>query len=108
MTEAQPDARPPARIDAQAIVQRYPMHGGGEVTVLNGVDLSLAGKGINVLLGPSGCGKSTLMRLFGGFRPEGAVTPTSGTIGVYRFGADGSYPSAAVDYVAGTVPLSTP
>ena len=35
-------------------------------------------------------------------------TPTSGTIGVYRFGADGSYPSAAVDYVAGTVPLSTP
>ena len=35
-------------------------------------------------------------------------TPTSGTIGVYRFGANGSYPLAAVDYVAGTVPLSTP
>lgn len=35
-------------------------------------------------------------------------TPTSGTIGVYRFGAAGSYPSAGVDYVAGTVPLSSP
>ena len=38
----------------------------------------------------------------------GNGTPTTGTIGVYRFGADDSYPSAGVDHVAGTVPLSTP
>jgi ABC-type branched-subunit amino acid transport system substrate-binding protein len=35
-------------------------------------------------------------------------TPTGGTIGVYRFGADGTYPPAGVDYVTGTVPPLAP
>ena len=35
-------------------------------------------------------------------------TPTAGTIGVYRFGADGTYPSTGVDYVTGTVALPAP
>jgi ABC-type branched-subunit amino acid transport system substrate-binding protein len=42
-----------------------------------------------------------------GSLPLGADgTPTAGTIGVYRFGATGTYPSTGVSYVAATVPNS--
>lgn len=95
MTEATApeQARKPASIAASGIIQRYPAIG-GEVTVLNGIDLHLDGHGINVLLGPSGCGKSTLMRLFGGFRPEDALTPTAGTIAIDGVSCDGTHEDA--------------
>jgi ABC-type branched-subunit amino acid transport system substrate-binding protein len=35
-------------------------------------------------------------------------TPARATIGIYRFGATGTYPSTGVDYVAGTVSLAGP
>ena len=67
------------RVELSDIVQRYPS-GDSEITVLDGISLTLEGQGINILLGPSGCGKSTLMRLMGGVRPPDVQSPTSGSV----------------------------
>ena len=48
--------------------------GHGTRTVLDGLDLTVAG-GVTAVLGPSGCGKTTLLRAVAGF-----ITPTAGTI----------------------------
>ncbi len=40
---------------------------GREVPVLTGMDLTLCGSGITVLVGKSGCGKTTFLRILGGF-----------------------------------------
>lgn len=46
-------------------------HGYGGRTVLEAIDLTVAGGSLTVLLGPSGCGKSTLLRLIAGLEvPE--------------------------------------
>ena len=59
----------PARrtgVVVEKVVRRF-----GERTVLDGLDLSIAGEELVVLLGPSGCGKSTLLRLLAGLdRPD--------------------------------------
>ncbi len=69
------------KIEVEQIVQEYDKPDGtGVVRVLDGIDLSIEGAGITMLLGPSGCGKSTLLRLLGGVRPLGVTSPTSGTI----------------------------
>ncbi len=73
----------PVRIELRGIVQAYPDPKGGPVVrVVDGVDLDLQGPGIHMLLGPSGCGKSTVLRMMGGVRPLGVVTPTEGTVTV--------------------------
>ena len=41
----------------------------GGVTIVTGVDFSLARGDIGCLLGPSGCGKTTLLRAIAGFEP---------------------------------------
>ena len=44
----------------------------GEVTAVDGIDLSIRGGEFFSLLGPSGCGKTTTLRLVAGFeRPDG-------------------------------------
>ena len=68
-------------VDLSAIVQEYPVPGKKEPhRVLDGIDLHFDKPGINMLLGPSGCGKSTRLRMMGGVRPFGVVTPTTGTV----------------------------
>ena len=49
----------------------------GTATVLNDVDLAIAGGSFVTLLGPSGCGKTTLLRLIAGF-----LEPSRGAIAI--------------------------
>ncbi len=49
----------------------------GAATVLDAVDLTIAGGSFVTLLGPSGCGKTTLLRLIAGF-----LEPSRGTIAI--------------------------
>ena len=67
-------------VKLQQIIQEYPKPDGGVLRVVDGIDLTLDGSQIVMLLGPSGCGKSTVLRMMGGVRPYGVPTPTSGTI----------------------------
>jgi ABC-type nitrate/sulfonate/bicarbonate transport system ATPase subunit len=56
--------------------------GGGEATVLDGVDLEVSDGEFVAVLGPSGCGKSTLLRALGGLLDPRAQV--SGEIAVPR------------------------
>ena len=57
-------------LEIEQLVVRY-----GPAVALDGIDLSIAGGEMFVLLGGSGSGKTTLLRSLGGF-----ITPTSGQI----------------------------
>ena len=46
-----------------------------DLTVLDGIDLSIPPGEVTVVLGPSGCGKSTLLGILGGL-----IAPSSGTV----------------------------
>ena len=50
-------------------------HGAGRVEALKGVNLSLAGGELTLLMGPSGSGKTTLLSVLGCM-----LSPTSGTV----------------------------
>lgn len=72
---------PAISLELRDIVQEYPAADGkGTVRVVDGISLRYDRPGINMLLGPSGCGKSTILRMMGGVRPIGIVTPTSGAV----------------------------
>ncbi|XFA71901.1 ABC transporter ATP-binding protein [Thermosynechococcaceae cyanobacterium Okahandja] len=64
------------RLEQLTKIYRDPQRG-GEVTVLDRIDLTVAEGEFLVLVGPSGCGKSTLLRLIAGLDQ-----PTQGTIWV--------------------------
>lgn len=64
------------RLEQLTKVYRDPQRG-SDVTVLQGIDLSVAAGEFLVLVGPSGCGKSTLLRLIAGLDE-----PTTGRIWV--------------------------
>jgi NitT/TauT family transport system ATP-binding protein len=53
----------------------FPVHGGGSLPVLDGIDLAVPGGGIVALIGPNGCGKSTLLRVMAGL-----LAPSAGTV----------------------------
>ena len=57
-------------------------HAWGGLTVLDGIDLTVAAGQVTVIIGPSGCGKSTLLNIMGGL-----LAPTSGTVSM-----DGTIP----------------
>jgi NitT/TauT family transport system ATP-binding protein len=63
-------------IEFDRVSKIYPS-GGGSVTALHDVTLSVAAGEFVALIGPSGCGKSTLMRLIGDLD-----RPSSGTVRV--------------------------
>jgi putative ABC transport system ATP-binding protein len=63
-------------IEAVDIVQRRGK-GAGQVQALRGVNLSLAGGQLTLLMGPSGSGKTTLLSVLGCM-----LTPTEGTVRV--------------------------
>lgn len=68
-------------VELTDIVQEFPVgRGDRKLRVIDGVNLTFDGAGINMLLGPSGCGKSTLLKMMGGVRPLGVVSPSSGKV----------------------------
>ncbi len=62
-------------LEARAVSKHYRGGDGGEVRVLESVDLSLAAGEMVAIVGASGSGKSTLLHVMGALEP-----PTSGTV----------------------------
>lgn len=59
------------RIEVVNLVKSYRRDGGGAITPVDHVDLTVAENELVVLLGPSGCGKTTLLRCVAGLeRPD--------------------------------------
>ncbi len=63
-------------LDIQALRQTFPRADGGELLVLDGIDLQLAQGQIVGLLGRTGSGKSTLLRSIAGLMPPSAGSIT--------------------------------
>ncbi len=56
----------PGRLEVDIKQKSYRTASGGELGVLRGLTLSLAGGEVGALVGPSGCGKTTLLRIIAG------------------------------------------
>lgn len=65
------------RISARGVAKRYRTTGGGALTALEAVDLSIGSGEFVSLIGPSGCGKTTLLKMIGAL-----VTTTDGSVEV--------------------------
>src|ERR1700744_2303086 len=63
-----------ALLDLKDVRRAFPKAGGGELLVLDGIDLTVKQGEIVGLLGRSGSGKSTLLRIIAGLSP-----PSSGS-----------------------------
>ncbi|NCG21062.1 MAG: ATP-binding cassette domain-containing protein [Rhodobacterales bacterium] len=84
-------------IQLQGITQCYPDPSGeGEITIIEGLDLCIAEPNITMLLGPSGSGKSTILKMMGGVRPYGVVTPSGGTVSINGELCTGEHPDAVM------------
>ncbi|MCA9214600.1 MAG: ATP-binding cassette domain-containing protein, partial [Planctomycetales bacterium] len=70
------------------ISKKYATQGGGELTVLDGVNLELNEGAFATIQGPSGCGKSTTLLVLGGLlRPDSGHVEVAGE-DVYAMSAD--------------------
>jgi ABC-type nitrate/sulfonate/bicarbonate transport system ATPase subunit len=84
-------------VSLEGITQQYPApDGDGVLTVVENLDLRYDEPGIHMLLGPSGCGKSTILRMMGGVRPIGVVTPTHGKVLIDGKPCDGPHDDAVM------------
>ena len=84
-------------IELQQVTQRYPAPDGeGEITVVKDLSLTIDKPCITMVLGPSGCGKSTILRMMGGVRPIGVVTPTEGQVLIDGQPCDGPHDDAVM------------
>jgi NitT/TauT family transport system ATP-binding protein len=81
----------PALLEVRGCAKSFPKPDGGELLVLEGVDLSLAEGQIVGLLGRSGSGKSTLLRLIAGLS-----RPTRGELRYLGQPVDGPAPGVAM------------
>ena len=81
----------PALVTVNGVEQVYRKGGGGEVPVLQGINLSLQPNEIVGLLGRSGCGKSTLLRIIAGL-----MSPTAGTVTIAGEPVTGPAPQVAL------------
>src|SRR4028119_1786738 len=55
-----------AEVRLEKLVKTYPTDKGGTVTIVKGIDLTIADQEFLVMVGPSGCGKSTTLRMIAG------------------------------------------
>ena len=72
-----PEIKSPV-LELKGVTQTFPMPEGGQLAVLDSIDLTLAERQIVGLVGRSGSGKSTLLRII-----AGAVGPTGGDVLYY-------------------------
>jgi len=87
-SEPEPDGAP---IEVRGLVKRY-----GELTAVDGVDLTVEAGDVYGYLGPNGAGKTTSLRMM-----LGLIHPTEGTVRL--FGRDPARSVKALDGVAGFV-----
>ena len=93
-TGVPPEASPPP-VDVRGLVKRY-----GELTAVNGVDLTVNAGDVYGYLGPNGAGKTTSLRMM-----LGLIRPTEGHVRL--FGRDPMESVAALQGVAGFVEAPT-
>ena len=65
----------PAAMQIRGLCKRFPEAAGGELTVLDHIDLEVRHGEFLSFIGPSGCGKSTLLKILGGLDQ-----PSSGAV----------------------------
>ena len=65
-------------IELKHIWKSFPLQGGGQLPILEGISLSVARHEFVALVGPSGCGKSTLLNILAGFEQADRGTLTVG------------------------------
>ncbi len=56
----------PGALELRRLDFAFPNRAGGQLPVLDGINLAIPGGGIVALIGPNGCGKSTLLRVIAG------------------------------------------
>lgn len=79
------DTRSKTRIDAVNIIRRVKDRSGrGEITLLDGVSISIQPNEFIGILGPSGAGKSTLMEAMNGMRPATSGNVLVNNLDLYR------------------------
>ena len=78
-------------LDVSAVRKIFPKAGGGELLVLDDIDLRVQEGEILGLLGRTGSGKSTLLRLIAGFS-----RPAAGSIGYLGHTVEGPAPGIAM------------
>src|SRR5690348_17637746 len=82
-------------LEVRGLSMRYPAagSGGGALTVLRDVSLTVAAGEFAALVGPSGCGKSTLLSLIAGLEaPVAGTVALHGDIHAQRLGRVGYMP----------------
>src|SRR6478735_8464122 len=89
MTAAAVDGPPP--VEVRGLVKRY-----GDLTAVDGVDLTIEQGDVFGYLGPNGAGKTTSLRMM-----LGLIRPTEGSVRL--FGRDPQLTVAALEGVAGFV-----
>ena len=85
----------PPPIEVRGLVKRY-----GQLTAVDGVDLTVQTGDVYGYLGPNGAGKTTSLRMM-----LGLIRPTAGTVRL--FGRDPNETATALDGVAGFVEAPT-
>jgi len=84
-------------VELRGVTQEYPApEGEGVIRVVEDINLRLDQPGIYMLLGPSGSGKSTILRMMGGVRPIGVVTPTAGEVLIHGAPCHGAHDDAVM------------
>ena len=83
------DPAPSPAVEVTGVRKRY-----GEVTALDGVDLTVARGGVHGLLGPNGAGKTTLLRML-----FGLVRADAGAISVLGEPVSGATPRGVAGFV---------
>jgi len=75
-------------LELHAVCKSFPAPG-GELSILDGVDLSIPASTKTVIIGESGCGKSTLLNIIGGLETATSGSVKAGSYMVNQLDEDG-------------------